>query len=127
MSANPCSANGSDVTANGSDVSGGGRADAVFAALADATRRDVVARLSADGPSTQTELATHLPVTRQAVAKHLASLNDAGLVAASREGRETRYRLTPEPMSDAVTWMAAVGAEWDTRLGALRGLLDERP
>lgn len=105
----------------------GGRADAVFAALADPTRRDVVARLSADGPSTQTELAAHLPVTRQAVAKHLASLGDAGLVTASREGRETRYRLTPEPMADAVGWMAAIGAEWDARLGALQGLLIEEP
>lgn len=99
-----------------------GRTDAVFTALADPTRRAVVVRLSADGPTTATQLAAGLPVTRQAVAKHLGVLSDAGLVAADRRGRESLYRLTPEPLGDAVSWMATVGAAWDQRLGALRGL-----
>lgn len=96
--------------------------DAVFAALADPTRRAVVVRLSAEGPTTATQLAATLPVTRQAVAKHLGVLSDAGLVAADRRGRESLYRLTPEPLGDAVSWMATVGAAWDQRLGALRNL-----
>jgi DNA-binding transcriptional ArsR family regulator len=96
---------------------------AVFAALADPTRRDLLSRLSAEGPSTATVLAAGLPVTRQAVAKHLAVLSGAGLVSGTRQGRETRYRLTPAPLADAMSWMATVGAEWDRRLEALRSLL----
>ena len=65
------------------------------------------------GSATATELARELPVSRQAVQKQLSGLAAAGLVASSREGREVRYRLTPEPMSDAVSWMAEVGARWD--------------
>ncbi|CAN5385706.1 hypothetical protein BH23ACT7_BH23ACT7_22460 [soil metagenome] len=97
----------------------------VFAALADATRRDVVVHLSSDGPATPTQLAARLPVTRQAVAKHLAALESAGLVAVSREGREARYRFTPEPLADAMSWITDVGLQWDRRLDALRALLGE--
>lgn len=102
------------------------RAGAVFQALADPTRRQVVALLARSGPVTATELAGRLPVTRQAVAKHLAALADAGLVSGAREGREVRYRLTPPPLRDAVSWMATVGAEWDDRLEALRRHLGSR-
>lgn len=98
-------------------------ADAVFAALADPTRREVVTLLSADGPSTATALAAALPISRQAVAKHLALLDRAGLVARRRAGREIRYELTPAPMTDAMGWMAEVGGAWDRRLDALRDLL----
>src|SRR5256885_1679478 len=76
--------------------------------------------------ATATELAAELPVTRQAVAKHLAALNDAGLVESRREGRETRYELTPGPLAAAMDWMASVGAEWDSRLAALRKHLASR-
>jgi ArsR family transcriptional regulator, cadmium/lead-responsive transcriptional repressor len=96
----------------------GADVDAVFAALADPTRRAVMGRLARE-PLSASALAGELPVSRQAVAKHLAALDRAGLVAARREGRETRYRLTPEPMGDAMAWMAAVGARWDERLGRL--------
>ncbi len=58
-------------------------------------------------------------MTRQAVAKHLGVLAGAGLVEATREGRETRYRPTPRPLSDAISWMVDVGAQWDDRLRAL--------
>jgi DNA-binding transcriptional ArsR family regulator len=92
----------------------------VFAALADPTRREVLERLAGGGGATATELAAALPVTRQAVAKHLAVLEDAGLVAGVRAGRERRFSPTPAPMGDAIAWMASVGAEWDTRLDALR-------
>src|SRR5205814_8220615 len=66
------------------------RPGAVFEALADPTRREVVRRLAQGGPATATELAGDLPVTRQAVAKHLATLAEAGLVTSDRQGRETR-------------------------------------
>ena len=92
----------------------------VFSALADPTRRHVVERLADRGTVTATEIAGDLPISRQAVAKHLAALSEAGLVDASREGRETRYRLTPEPFADAMSWMAAVGGRWDARLQKLR-------
>jgi DNA-binding transcriptional ArsR family regulator len=94
--------------------------DAVFDALSDPTRRQVLSLIGERGEATASGLARELPVSRQAVQKHLASLAAAGLVAATREGREVRYRLTPAPMSEAVSWMASVGAEWDTRLAALK-------
>ena len=101
-------------------MTGRGRdADAVFAALADPTRRAVI-RTLAEGPHTATEIAGRLPVTRQAVAKHLVALDQAGLVTSERAGREVRYRLTPRPMTEAMSWMADVGAEWDVRLERLR-------
>src|SRR5438876_12405971 len=95
------------------------RVDAVFQALADPTRRELVRRLS-ERPATVTELSAHVPITRQAVAKHMAALHEAGLIAAERQGREVRYRLTPGPMADAAGWMADVGAQWDRRLENLR-------
>jgi DNA-binding transcriptional ArsR family regulator len=93
--------------------------DAVFTALADPTRREVIAALAREPRLTASRLAGELPVTRQAVAKHLAALRRAGLVAARREGRETRYSLDPAPMGEAMAWMAGVGAQWDERLARL--------
>lgn len=102
------------------------QAGAVFSALADPTRRQIVELLSKRGAQTATELAGRLPITRQGVAKHLDLLQAAGLVESSRDGRESRYLLTPEPFEAAALWMASVGAEWDRRLEALRGLLGRR-
>ncbi len=105
-------------------MTGERRVDAVFSALSDPTRRAVIRSLSEDGPSTVTELAARLPVTRQAVAKHLDALEGAGLVAIATSGRSRRYRLTPRPMTDAMAWMADVGGEWDERLESLRRLFE---
>ena len=96
------------------------RTDAVFSALADPTRRQVIRALSEQGPSTATGLAANLPVTRQAVTKHLSALANAGLVTSSRRGREKLYQISPRPLTDAVSWMADLGARWDERLAALR-------
>ena len=95
------------------------RVDRVFAALADPSRRFVLERLAVHGSASQTELAGELPVTRQAVAKHLATLRGAGLVRAERQGRETRYELESAPLGDAAAWLERVGTDWDTRLAAL--------
>jgi DNA-binding transcriptional ArsR family regulator len=97
----------------------GDRVEAVFSALADPSRRFLLERLAATGTATPTELAGELPVSRQAVAKHLASLEAAGLVHGTRIGRNTVYRLDPEPLEAATDWIARVGSEWDRRLAAL--------
>ncbi|MBJ7330499.1 MAG: helix-turn-helix transcriptional regulator [Solirubrobacteraceae bacterium] len=95
-------------------------ADLVFAALADPTRRTVLDTVAARQGITATQLAADLPVTRQAVAKHLGVLADAQLVAGERAGRETHWRATPAPLTDAIAWMANVGAAWDDRLANLQ-------
>jgi DNA-binding transcriptional ArsR family regulator len=95
-------------------------ADAVFGALSDPTRRRLLSLLDDRGEASATELARDLPVSRQAVVKHLGALSGAGLVASRREGREVRFRPTPAPMSEAMAWMTTVGAQWDDRLAALQ-------
>ena len=82
----------------------------VFAALADPTRRSLLHAVVDRGDATATELAVGLPITRQAVTKHLGVLADAGLVHATRAGRETRYRPTTEPLDEAMTWIARLEA-----------------
>jgi DNA-binding transcriptional ArsR family regulator len=100
--------------------------DAIFDALADGNRRELIRVLAARESATATELAELLPVTRQAVSKHLGVLERAGLVGGDRVGREHRYRLDVAPLSDAVSWIAAVGAEWDERLAGLERHLRRR-
>jgi ArsR family transcriptional regulator, cadmium/lead-responsive transcriptional repressor len=106
------------------DVRDEAEVGAVFAALADPTRRHLVEMLAAEPGATATGLAATLPITRQAVAKHLATLGHAGLVNSHRSGRELRFELEPRPLADAAAWMAAVGADWDGRLDRLRRLLE---
>jgi DNA-binding transcriptional ArsR family regulator len=98
----------------------GDRAGAVFGALSDPTRRTLLATIAHQPAATATELAAELPISRQAVLKHLTALADAGLLDRERSGREVRYKLTPAPLTDAVSWMAEVGGEWDERMAALR-------
>jgi DNA-binding transcriptional ArsR family regulator len=94
--------------------------DRTFAALGDPTRREILHAVATRGDATATELAAALPVTRQAVAKHLGILAGAGLVESRRAGRETRYAPTPEPLGDAIAWMTELGAQWDARLARLK-------
>jgi DNA-binding transcriptional ArsR family regulator len=91
----------------------------VFAALADPTRRQVLQVLVRDGASTATALAARLPVTRQAVGKHLAVLERAGLVRARRVGRESRYVPQTAPLLAAASWLTGLSTEWDDRLARL--------
>lgn len=100
--------------------------DAVFAALADPTRRQLLDRISRQGPLTATELARAYPMSRQAVGKHLSTLAHAGLVASDRDGRDVRYRVVAGGLGDAATWLTEVGERWDRRLAALQRHLGRR-
>lgn len=100
-------------------------AEEVFAALADPSRRGILAALAAGGPATATDLATRLPISRQAIAKHLALLAEAGLVAAEPgERRRVRYRLRSDPMQVAQQFLAALARDWDRQLDALQDHLN---
>jgi DNA-binding transcriptional ArsR family regulator len=101
-------------------------AEQVFVALADPTRRGILAELASTGPATATDLADRLPITRQAIAKHLAMLSEAGLVTAEPgERRRVRYRLRSAPMQVAQQFLAAMARDWDHQLDALRNHLDQ--
>ena len=101
-----------------------GSAEHVLAALADPTRRRLLDLLAARGDATATVLAAELPVTRQAVVKHLAALDRVGLVAGHRRGREMRYRVLPERLSATARWMDQVAAQWDSRLSAIKRIAE---
>ena len=100
-------------------------AERVFTALADPTRRSILATLATRGPATATDLSDRLPITRQAIAKHLALLADAGLVTPEPgERRRVRYRLNSAPVQVAQQFLAALAHDWDGRLEALKDHLD---
>lgn len=102
-------------------------AQEVFVALADPSRRGILAALASGGPATATDLADRLPITRQAIAKHLAVLAEAGLVVAEPgERRRVRYRVRSAPMQVAQQFLALLARDWDGPLAALReGLAGE--
>jgi DNA-binding transcriptional ArsR family regulator len=97
----------------------------VFAALADPTRRLMVEGLLRDGSTSVPELSAVLPITRQAVAKHLSALDHAGLVErAPASGREVRYRLRPDGLTPASAWLGRAEAAWDERLARLKDAVE---
>ncbi|MBH0097824.1 winged helix-turn-helix transcriptional regulator [Salinibacterium sp. NSLL150] len=96
----------------------------VFAALGDETRWSILAALG-EGDASASALAARLPVTRQAIAKHLNVLHDAGLVEPVRVGRELRYRVLGSQLSEAATRLDTIGAEWDRRLLAIKAIAEE--
>ena len=97
-------------------------AEQVFVALADPSRRAILAELASAGPATATDLAARLPITRQAIAKHLALLAEAGLVTAEPgERRRVRYRLRSAPMQVAQQFLAALARDWDGPLDGVEG------
>jgi DNA-binding transcriptional ArsR family regulator len=98
--------------------------DELWAAIGEPTRRRLLDALLARGEATATSLAGELPVTRQAVAKHLAILDRAGLVEAHRDGRELRYRVRPERLDEARRSVARVAEGWETRLGVIKRLAE---
>lgn len=105
-------------------MSRAGGDDGLWAAVADPSRRRVLDILVARGQATPTTLAAELPFTRQAVAKHLAVLERAGLVEGHRQGREVRYVVRPEGLDAASQAMALVAARWDERLAAIKRIAE---
>ncbi|HMD56478.1 MAG TPA: metalloregulator ArsR/SmtB family transcription factor [Solirubrobacteraceae bacterium] len=99
-------------------------ADEQWAAVADPTRRRLLDVLLARREATATVLAGELPVTRQAVAKHLVVLDRAGLVERTRRGREVQYAVRPERLDEAARSMVAVAARWDERLTTIKRLAE---
>ncbi|UWE07800.1 ArsR/SmtB family transcription factor [Actinacidiphila bryophytorum] len=104
--------------------SGAAAVDGVLAALADPTRRKLLDLLAARGEVSATALAERLPVTRQAVVKHLAVLDAAGLVSGHRVGREVRYEVRPAALDATARWMVALAADWDRRLATIKRLAE---
>jgi DNA-binding transcriptional ArsR family regulator len=94
--------------------------DGVLAALADPTRRRLLDLLSGHGQATASTLGRDMPVSRQAVVKHLGVLDAAGLVEATKVGREVRYMVRPDSLDATARWMAALAADWDRRLARIK-------
>lgn len=92
----------------------------VLTALADPTRRRVLDAVASHGAATATRIAAELPVSRQAVVKHLAILDRAGLVAGHRQGREMLYAVQPESLDATAHWISDLAAEWDRRLTRIK-------
>ncbi|SNR47516.1 ArsR/SmtB family transcription factor [Actinomadura mexicana] len=99
--------------------------DGVLAALADPTRRRLLDLLAAHGEATATTLAGPLPVSRQAVVKHLNVLEAAELVSSGRVGREVRYAVRPAALNATARWMASLAADWDRRLANVKRIAEE--
>ena len=106
------------MTLRGDDI------EPVLAALADPTRRRVLDAVASRGEATATMIAAELPVSRQAVVKHLGVLDQAGLVTGRKSGREMLYSARLEPLAEAARWMDAVAAEWDARLARIKRLAE---
>lgn len=98
---------------------------AVFAALADDTRRQIIELLVDEGAKTATQLSEIFPISRQGVTKHMNILVEAHLVTIHPRGRDKYYHLTPEPLEETSMWIAAIAARWDKRLAALSKLVEE--
>lgn len=96
----------------------------VFAALADPVRRQLLIDVARNSPRTATQFAREYPITRQGILKHLQILEDAGLVTVQQVGREKRYVLTPEPLTEIKEWVDELNAIWDERLVRLKSLIE---
>ena len=98
--------------------------DDLWSAIGDPTRRRLLDQLLVDGAGTATSLSERLPVTRQAVAKHLGVLDRVGLVHVTPAGREMRYRVDEDQLARAVAQLSAVGATWDARLRRIKRIAE---
>ena len=109
---------------SGYDQAGAQRLDATFAALADPTRRAILARL-AGGEASVTELAEPFAMSQPAISKHLKVLERAGLVSRSRDAQRRPRRLDPRPLADASRWLERYRRIWEGNFRRLDGLLEE--
>ncbi|WP_370963360.1 ArsR/SmtB family transcription factor [Amycolatopsis sp. cg9] len=98
--------------------------DDLWSAIGDPTRRRMLDLLLSQGRGTATSLSEHLPVTRQAVAKHLAVLDRVGLVRAQAEGREKQFHVDETQLARAVAQLADVGNAWDARLRRIKQIAE---
>jgi DNA-binding transcriptional ArsR family regulator len=96
----------------------------IFAALADPMRRALLVNLAENSPKTATQFAEEYPITRQGILKHLNILEEAGLVKVYQAGREKRYTLSPEPLTELDQWIKELSAVWDKRLFRLKMLIE---
>jgi DNA-binding transcriptional ArsR family regulator len=99
----------------------------VFAALGDATRLSLLGRLSADGPLSITRLSEDTGVTRQAIARHLYALGDAGLVRNARRGRERVWELDVKRLEKAKRYLDQIAAQWDAAADRLKAFVEDQP
>jgi DNA-binding transcriptional ArsR family regulator len=99
--------------------------DDLWSAVGDPTRRRILDLLLADGGGTSTTLSERLPVTRQAVSKHLGVLDRVGLVHVTPAGRERRYEVDEAQFGRAVAQLSAVGAAWDARLQRIKRIAEQ--
>lgn len=99
----------------------------VFAAVADPTRRELLERLRTEGPQSVSALAAPLPMSRQAVTKHLDTLTDCGLIRLRRRGRLRLHELNPQPLRHIDEWLRPYEELWDRRLSRLRQHLEDNP
>ena len=97
----------------------------VFHAVSDPSRRSILERLRVSGALSLTAIAEPMPMSRQAVTKHLEILRAAGLIRVRREGRERMHELVAEPLREVEDWLAPYAAEWDARLDRLKQHLEE--
>ena len=91
--------------------------DQVFAALSDATRRHLLERLAVAGSASASSIAQELPISRQAIAKHLQSLEQAGLVSRQRQGKEVCFVVEPHQLAATGRWLQRMAQRWDPELG----------
>lgn len=98
--------------------------DGLWSAIGDPTRRHMIDAMLLDGADTATGIAQRLPVSRQAVAKHLGVLDRAGLVHPTSVGREVRYRVDEAQLARAIAQLNAVGATWDRRMQRIKRLAE---
>ena len=99
--------------------------DELWSAIGDPTRRRLLDLLLVEGTGTATSLSDRLPVTRQAVAKHLAVLDRAGLVHGTAAGRERRYQVDDDQLARAAAQLAQVGSSWDGRLRRIKRIAEQ--
>ncbi|KEQ52249.1 ArsR/SmtB family transcription factor [Sphingobium chlorophenolicum] len=104
-----------------------GSAARLFAALGDTTRLGLIERLSQRGERSIVQLGDGLPISRQAVAKHLDVLLGAGLVRRTKSGREVLFALQPEVFAEASDWLSKVGSQWEGTLGRFRDFVENQP
>jgi DNA-binding transcriptional ArsR family regulator len=99
--------------------------ETVFSALADPTRRQVLEALAAHPAASASALARELPISRQMVLKHLAVLQEAGLVRSARSGREVLFQVHSAPLATTADWLTSLAAQWDSRLADLKARAEQ--